>query len=158
MPPFTDPILPAPTAGDNTGQYGGYNIRVKGDGRVQAVNNAGETAMFLNVLNAKTWIDAGSGGTEPLPGQEPTLTQLSPAEAVIGSTDFTLVVIGTNFTPTSVIVFNGGVEPTTYVSATELNTGIKPSTASAAATVPVTVQQGSFETAPLDFEFTESTP
>jgi len=164
MPPFTDPLLPAPTTGDNTGQYGGHDIRVKGDGRVQAVNADGRTAMFLNVVNAKQWIDAGGfppepePAPEPEPGMEPTLASLTPDTAVLGDPDLTLHCIGTNFTATSVIRFADHDEPTTFVSDTEVTTGVKPSLGWGAVAVPVTVRQGSYETAPLDFTFTEPTP
>ena len=77
---------------------------------------------------------------------------------MIGSTDFTLRVIGTNFTDTSVIVFNGGDEPTTFVSDTELETGIKPSTASVAGSYPVIVKQGTYFTPPQQFTFTDAAP
>ena len=94
-------------------------------------------------------------GPDPEPGLEPTLEYITPNEAVIGSTDFTLRVIGTNFTDTSVIVFNGGDEATTVVSDTELTTGVKPSTAQVAGALPVQVRQGSYTTGEVDFTFTE---
>lgn len=54
----------------------------------------------------------------------PTLTSLVPPNAVIGSASFDLHVHGTNFTPESVIIFAGVEEPTTFISATEVTTGI----------------------------------
>ena len=89
------------------------------------------------------------------PDLDPTLHYIAPTEAVIGSTDFTLRLIGINFTDSSVVTFNGGDEPTTFVNDTELTTLIKPSTASVAGSYAVTVKQGSFETAPQMFTFTE---
>jgi hypothetical protein len=95
-------------------------------------------------------------GPDPEPGMEPTLDYIAPTEAVIGSTDFTLRVIGANFTETSVIMFNNGAENTEFVFDTELTTIVKPSTASVAGTYPVAVGQGSYETAAADFTFTEA--
>jgi len=85
----------------------------------------------------------------------PEITSLAPNTAVVGSTDFTLRVLGMNFQPDAVIVFNGGEEPTTFVSSTELTTGIKPSLASGPSTVPVLVRnKGLLDSNPLDFTFT----
>jgi hypothetical protein len=92
---------------------------------------------------------------DPEPGMEPTLTSLDPATAVLGDPDLTLRCIGTNFTDTSLIHFSDHDEPTTFVSDTELTTGVKPSLGWGAVAVPVTVRQGSFETGPLDFTFTD---
>jgi hypothetical protein len=93
-------------------------------------------------------------------GREPpdphTLTSLDPSEAAIGDPDVTLTVTGTNFKDGAQIVFNGGPEPTTFVSDTELTTVVKPSTAGVAGTFPVTVvQQGFTVEPPLEFTFTE---
>lgn len=69
----------------------------------------------------------------------PTVSNLTPSSAVIGSPAFDLLVNGTNFTPESVIYFNGLAEPTTYVSATQVKTGVNMPLWVAPATVPVTV-------------------
>jgi hypothetical protein len=95
---------------------------------------------------------------DPEPGSEPTLTSLDPATAVLGDPDLTLRCIGTNFTETSVIHFSDHDEPTTFVSDTEVTTGVKPSLGWGAVSLPVTIRQGSFETGPLDFTFTEAAP
>ena len=94
-------------------------------------------------------------GPEPEPGFEPTLAAIDPTEAEIGGADLTLTCSGTNFTDTSVIVFNGGVELTEFVSDTELTTIVKPSTATIAGDFPVLVRQGTFETTAFAFTFTE---
>jgi len=73
---------------------------------------------------------------------KPTLSSLSPSTAVHGGADFTLNCIGTNFTTACVIVFNGGEEPTTFVSPTSVTTLVKPSLVSAAIVVPVQVVKG----------------
>jgi len=54
----------------------------------------------------------------------PTVASLSPSGAVIGSPSFDVHVIGDGFSPLSKIVFAGNEEPTTFVSPTELTTGV----------------------------------
>lgn len=83
----------------------------------------------------------------------PTVTGLSPTTAVMGGAAVTLHVYGTNFTPDTVILFNQGEEPTTYVSDTEVTTLVDPATASGPWTVPVSVV-GAAES--VDFLFTEA--
>ena len=50
---------------DNTGEYQGYNIRVKGDGRVEAIDAAGSGTMFRNTLDARLWIDSQQPPPDP---------------------------------------------------------------------------------------------
>lgn len=69
----------------------------------------------------------------------PEVTSISPSSATIGDPSFTLHVNGTGFTSGSQIVWNGGVEPTMYVSATELTTEVNMATATTAGDVPVAV-------------------
>lgn len=57
-------------------------------------------------------------------GPTPTVASLAPDTAVIGDASFTLHVHGGHFTPGCTIVFNGYAEPTTFVSPTELTTGV----------------------------------
>jgi hypothetical protein len=75
----------------------------------------------------------------------PVLTTLVPASAPLGAPSFTLHVIGTGFAETDVILWNGSAEPTTFVSATELTTGVNMSTAEVAITLPVAVQNAAGE-------------
>jgi hypothetical protein len=70
----------------------------------------------------------------------PVLTSLVPASAALGSPSFTLHVRGTGFQPTDIIVWNGSPEPTTFVSATELTTGVNMATAVVAIPIPIQVQ------------------
>lgn len=104
-------------------------------------------------------IAEGGGGTpEPEPGMEPTLTSLDPATAELNSPDFPLRCLGTNFTASSVIMFAGQPEPIVFVSPEEITTIVKPSLPWGPATLPVLVKQGTYETAALDFTFTEAAP
>jgi IPT/TIG domain len=83
----------------------------------------------------------------------PEVTSLSPSSVKIGEETFDIHVIGKNFTEDSVIVFNGFSEPTTYVSATELTTGVNMLVWAAPAIVPVAVVNGDVQSDPLMFEF-----
>jgi hypothetical protein len=102
-----------------------------------------------------------AGEASPLPpdADAPTLTSLDPNTAVLGSEDFTLRCLGTNFTEESVIVFAGQFEPIVFVSAEEITTIVKPSLGWGVVTVPVSVQNpGPQMTPSLDFTFTEAAP
>jgi hypothetical protein len=92
---------------------------------------------------------------EPVPAADPVLDSIEPESVDLGSPDVTVFFRGSGFTATSVIVWNGGDEPTGYVSETELTTVVKPSTASGAIDVPVSVRNDQVYTDPLTFSFTE---
>lgn len=66
----------------------------------------------------------GAAVNPDTPPAPPVLSTLTPATAALGSADFTLHVTGTGFTPGCTIVFAGQDEPTTFVSATEVTTGV----------------------------------
>jgi IPT/TIG domain len=95
---------------------------------------------------------AGEGGGEVA---VPELLSIDPEVAAIGDDDLTLTCTGEDFDDTCVITFNGGEEPTTFVSATELTTTVKPSTATVAGEFPVTVKNAHGESEPVMFEFVE---
>jgi hypothetical protein len=82
----------------------------------------------------------------------PTLTSLTPNTAVLGASPVAVTVTGTNFTEESVLVVNGAVQPTTYVSATSLTSVVPPP--AAAGTVPCLVQTFSHQTSSTNFTFT----
>lgn len=94
------------------------------------------------------------GTGEDLTNAMPTITSLDPAEAESGSADVTMTVNGTNFNDGTTIVFGQHDEPTTFVSDTQVSTGVKPSLF-APATVPVKVRNGPATSESLDFTFTE---
>src|SRR5205823_5685567 len=54
----------------------------------------------------------------------PILTSLSPSRAFSGSGPFTLAVIGSGFTSSSIVQWNGASRPTTFVGATQLSASI----------------------------------
>lgn len=89
----------------------------------------------------------------------PTIISVTPNTAEIGSADVTMVVEGTNFTQTdSVILFNGGVEPTTFIDETHVSTVVKPSLASMPIEVPVHVRNIDQMSNPGTFAFTAPPP
>jgi hypothetical protein len=82
-----------------------------------------------------------------------TVTSIEPETAEVGGEDVTLHVRGSGFSKFTVILFNNSEEPTTFVSASEVTTLVRPSTASGPWTVPVTVANG---TGTVNFSFTET--
>jgi hypothetical protein len=84
----------------------------------------------------------------------PVLSSLSPNTAVSGDPDFELSCVGSGFRSGSVIWFGNEDEPTTFVSDTEVTTGVKPSLF-APAVVPVKVRTGPLDSESVDFTFTE---
>lgn len=94
---------------------------------------------------------------------EPTTsaTSLLPPSAAIGDPSFMLRVVGSGFDATSVIVFAGEDEPTTFVSAEELTTGVDMSVwlgpdPAIPVLVRTTLEDGTEEeTNALEFAFTE---
>jgi hypothetical protein len=114
---------------------------------------------FNASINEPPGSDVGGegGATEEGGGEEgeaPDLESLDPDEADAGdATDIVMHVHGTGFTEQSVIYFNGLQEPTTFVSETEVTTGVKPSLFVVPAVCPVTVRNGEHESDALEFEF-----
>jgi hypothetical protein len=90
----------------------------------------------------------------PVPPPVSVIQNLTPATAEVGSADITMTVNGTGFSSDCVIVFNGGDEPTTFISDTQVSTGVKPSTASGPAVCPVAVRGPGGTSNSVDFEFT----
>lgn len=87
----------------------------------------------------------------------PTVTSLVPSTVVLGSPSFDIHVMGTGFSPDSMIVFNGYDEVTTFVSSTELTTGVNMPLWQAPVVVPVKVRNvDGAQSTSLDFSFTEA--
>lgn len=110
------------------------------------------TAASINEPPGST-IGANVPPTAPEGSQPLDIDSLDPEEADVGDPDLTLHVYGTGFTSDCVIVFNGGDEATTFVSDTELTTGVKPSLVGAPIVVPVHVRRGAEQSDALEFEF-----
>ena len=69
----------------------------------------------------------------------PTITSLSPTNAMAGSVGFTLTVNGTNFVSTSSVLWGGSALTTTYVSSTVLTAQVLATHVATEGTVNVTV-------------------
>ncbi len=92
-------------------------------------------------------------GTTP-PGETPpgtttaTLTGISPNTAQEGGSGVALVVRGTNFSSSSIVLWNGRHKTTSFVSATELHAQIDAADIAHAGIIPVTVLTGAVVTGP----------
>jgi hypothetical protein len=96
---------------------------------------------FRNAYEAILYFELhGSKGDGELPA--PVLTSISPQSAMLGTPSFTLRVLGSNFDPAAQIIWNGSAEPTTFVSETELTTGVNMETAEVALEIPIAVYSG----------------
>jgi hypothetical protein len=85
----------------------------------------------------------------------PVLSSISPDTVASGDPDFVLSCVGTGFRSNSMIIFGNEDEVTTFVSDTEVTTGVKPSLF-APAIVPVKIRTpGLPDTDPVDFTFTD---
>jgi len=73
---------------------------------------------------------------------KPQLTSLEPSSASITDPNFEGHVRGANFTPDSVIIWNGVEEPTRYVSENDLWTTVVPSVVTAPTVLDVYVRSG----------------
>jgi hypothetical protein len=69
----------------------------------------------------------------------PVITSLSPSTAVAGASSLTLFVNGSNFTPTSVVRWNGSPRTTTYQASTQLSATISSADLAFAGSPQVTV-------------------
>lgn len=81
--------------------------------------------------NAVTFTIAAAG--------TPTISSLSPATAAPGGAAFTLTVNGSNFANNSAIQWNGALQATTFVSATQLTASIPANLIAAAGTASINV-------------------
>jgi len=154
---FTTPLLGEAVSGNNTGEYKGYQVWVKGNGRVQ-LQKDGQTWLYHDYIDAIYWIDQVEG-TPPVEAPAPTLTSLDPTTAELGAPDVTLHCHGSGFTAESLIIFADQDEPIEFISDSEITTIITLSLPWGAVTVPVKVRNADGqESAALDFTFTEAAP
>ena len=72
----------------------------------------------------------------------PQITSLAPSSRIAGTGAFTLTVNGLNFTPASVVNWNGAPRTTTYVSATQVTAAITAADIIASGTANITVANG----------------
>jgi hypothetical protein len=85
-------------------------------------------------------IQATRGAAYDPASPAPHISAIVPASVTLGAPNFTVHVMGTGFHDGDKIVWNGSPEPTTFVSATELTTGVDMSTASVPIVIPIAVR------------------
>jgi YVTN family beta-propeller protein len=73
------------------------------------------------------------------PNPVPTVTTMSPSNAIAGTAPFTLTVNGTNFVAASIVSFGGTTAATTFVSSTQVTAAIPAPAIASAGTATVTV-------------------
>jgi hypothetical protein len=158
--------LPMP-GGAKLGQVAGlqFTLEEMGVPGVSAADARQQAAATYYNHLAKTFNEAGKAAIDAYLAQFPSvvpepdpleLHALEPDSAEIGGADVVMNVTGAGFTDQSVIVFNGGDEPTTFYDDSHLSTVVKPSLAGAAVTVPVHVREGEQDSNDLQFEFAEA--
>lgn len=130
------------------------NVEVK-EGQTLTVEGPARASITTDVAGS-VLLD-GEPLTPPVaPDVAATVTGLSPDTAVAGdAADIEMSVMGEGFTSASVIIFNGLEEPTTFVSAAQLTTGVKPSLFVVPADCPVGVRTGSAMSNEIPFSFTD---
>jgi YVTN family beta-propeller protein len=101
-----------------------------------------KSSALLGVSFCALCILSACGGTSQSGGNPPpatpTITSISPNNAVAGGAAFTLTINGTNFVAASMVNFGGPV-PTTFVSPTQLTAAIPASSIASTGTIAVTV-------------------
>lgn len=84
---------------------------------------AGGTAM-VTVFNPAPGGGTSSGLAFTINNPTPTIASMNPNSALEGGAAFTLTVTGTNFVPSSTVLWNAGARTTTFVSSTSLQAAI----------------------------------
>ena len=100
-------------------------------GRLVEVRSPGETTRYH--------YDAAGNLTAETVEAAPYITAVNPDGASAGSAGLTLVVDGINFSPTSVVQWNGSARPTAFVSASRVTATITAADLAATSSVAVTV-------------------
>jgi hypothetical protein len=114
--------------------------------KLTASINAADIAVSGNVTVTVATPPPGGGTSAELGvvlrNPSPTVTTLSQISAAAGGAAFTLSITGTNFTPGSVVQWNGTNQITTYVSPTQLTVQITAADIATAGSATVSVLNG----------------
>jgi len=130
-----------------------FGLRGNGNGTFLAGSdfqftvNAVATATVLADFDGDGQLDVATSCVNPAPAglyieklnPRATLSSLSPFQAIVGGTTFTLTVNGSNFKNGAVVNWNGIARTTTFVSATQLTASIPAGDLANAGKIPVTV-------------------
>ena len=84
-------------------------------------------------------VGVSAGATFYVNGPAPSVGAVSPPSVPAGSAALTLTLTGTNFTPASAVLVNGGARQTTYVNSTTLQAQLLPSDFATGGTLNITV-------------------
>lgn len=108
--------------------------------------------LAVDITTPRGWIDP----LEPYaPPPTPTLTSLDPASIALPQTnDVLLHIHGTNFMPSSQLLWNGGPDRATFISPTELTTIIRGGPATTPYSAEVKVLNAGVASNALTLEFT----
>jgi hypothetical protein len=104
-------------------------------------------------------VSRGVGGVAVNP--TPALSSLSPSVTTAGASGFTLTVLGSNFVSSSIVRWNGGSRPTTFVSGTQVQAAIPAGDIAQAGSAQVTVvdpSPGGGTSAALGFTINPAVP
>ncbi|MBZ5489826.1 MAG: hypothetical protein LAO76_02715 [Acidobacteriia bacterium] len=100
-------------------------------------------------------VNPSSSNSSPFTVSTIVISSLSPSSAKAGGPAFTLTVVGSFFTSSSVVEFNGSALPTTFVDPNTVTAAVPASAIASAGTVPVDVANGPlFRTDPVGFTIT----
>ena len=112
----------------------------------KVLDKACSDSRFAEKAYLAIWKILTSGSVVP-----PVVTSLNPNTAVLGSPSFDVHVMGSGFTAESIIMFAGQPEPTTFVSSTELTTGVNMDVWLGPDSVPVAVETDGVASDPVMF-------
>jgi hypothetical protein len=84
-------------------------------------------------------VGCGGGSAAPSPNPVPSISAITPTNAIAGGAAFTLTTSGSKFLQNSTVEFNGSPRATTFVSGTELNAAITAADVAAASSAQITV-------------------
>ena len=103
--------------------------------------------------NAYSAYQTGGGGS-PIPGS-PVLHSIEPESLPAQGEDTTCTITGENFTPTTIMVWNGTDDTAAYQSPTTMTTVVKASLVGEPCEVTLYMRDGDLQSGELTFVFTE---
>jgi uncharacterized protein (TIGR03437 family) len=136
FPDATQIDLTSSDAGTRYSLQSGANsvVSVSSDGLVEA-RGAGQGTILISNSGKTTALTVTVSLDNPIP----IITSLNPSSARAGGAAFTLTINGTNFISDSVVSWNGGPRPTTFVSSAQLTASITDADIAAVGTAKVIV-------------------
>jgi hypothetical protein len=105
---------------------------------VAAAQIAQGVLMPVIALNGNLTSASGNPVNLEVDNPKPAITQLSPAALTLGSAATTVSITGTGFVPNTVIQLAGSSRPTTFVSATQVNTSLSAADVAGAGSLTLT--------------------